>query len=458
MSAFQNMLTTMMGPDLRPGQAGRSGPDTLFGEGPNFQTYNGRTPDGHRVTGGRFTFQAGNLPPRDADGPPAGGLPIDTYEPLLSRLPPIPPSGGGYLVIISRRDSPDEHPRILATLFSPMGGGPAHNHDHQHDEDHDHDPNDPHNQQNGGPDVTAGLPPALRTFFQAMLNPVNARSGDAVYSQEALDQIISTLMEQNPTSTAPGPAPPDAIAALPKKNLDEKMLGPEGKADCPVCMDDVHLGDEVVCLPCSHWFHETCASAWLGEHNTCPICRKGIDGVDGSTAPQNRRASASNLSSGFSQQTRRMSFGTRERLSRSNTTSGRSETERRNHQARLDAIRNSGRLTPTQESPSNSVPPHSWSNRASSNYNLDPGSERSREESSRSPNISGAVPLFPRPRYSRQDTGNSRSSRDSEQRAQRRGSQQGSARGSESRSEGGGGGGPFAWFRNQLRGSGDRRR
>lgn len=447
------MLTTMMGPDLRPGQAGRSGPDTLFGEGPQLHTYNGRTPNGQSFTGGRFTFQAGNLPPREADGPQPGGLPIDTYEPLLSRLPPIPPSGGGVLVIISTRDSPDEQPRILASLFSPMGGGPAHNHDHDHDHDDHDDPNDPHHQQNRGPEAGAGLPPALRNFLQAMLNPVNARSGDAVYSQEALDQIISTLMEQNPTSTAPGPAPPDAIAALPKKKLDEKMLGPEGKADCPVCMDDVHLGDEVVCLPCSHWFHETCASAWLGEHNTCPICRKGIDRMDESTA-SNRRASASNLSSGIGQQTRRMSFGARERLSRSNTTGGRSETERRNHQARLDAIRNAGRLTPTQESPSNSVPPLSWSSRANSNYNLDPGSEPSREE--RSSTTSGTVPLFPRPRYSRQDTGNSRSSRDSEQRAQRRGSQQASTRGSESRSEGGGG--PGSWIRNLLRGSSDRRR
>jgi division protein 1 len=84
-------------------------------------------------------------------------------------------------------------------------------------------------------------------------------------------------MELNPTSNAPGPASPHAIQALPKRKLDEELLGPEGKGECTVCMDDVHTGDEVVMLPCSHWFHETGASAWLNEQNTCPTCRKGIE-------------------------------------------------------------------------------------------------------------------------------------------------------------------------------------
>jgi E3 ubiquitin-protein ligase RNF115/126 len=128
-----------------------------------------------------------------------------------------------------------------------------------------------------------GMPPGIHNLFASLLDPGNARQGDAVYSQEALDRIISTLMEQHPTSNAPGPASPDAIASLPKKKLGEKQLGPEGKGECSVCMDDVHNGDEVVELPCTHWFHEACAAAWLGEHNTCPICRKGIEAETSST-------------------------------------------------------------------------------------------------------------------------------------------------------------------------------
>ena len=36
------------------------------------------------------------------------------------------------------------------------------------------------------------------------------------------------------------------------------------------------VGDTVTVLPCSHWFHHECIRAWLGEHDTCPHCRKGI--------------------------------------------------------------------------------------------------------------------------------------------------------------------------------------
>lgn len=139
-----------------------------------------------------------------------------------------------------------------------------------------------------GANAQPGMPPGLAGLFASILNPANARSGDAVYTQEALDNIISQLMEQN-ASNAPGPATEDAINSLPKKKLDEEMLGPEHKGECSVCMDDVTIDDEVVVLPCKHWFHEQCASIWLKEHNTCPICRKGIEGnAEGSSSGQSQ--------------------------------------------------------------------------------------------------------------------------------------------------------------------------
>lgn len=128
--------------------------------------------------------------------------------------------------------------------------------------------------------------PAL--LAAALMNPANAASGDAVYTQEALDHVISQLMEAHPTSSsAPGPAAPQTISSLPKRGLtekdlegNEKVIGRNGeeemKGECSVCMDDVGVGEEMVFLPCKHWFHEVCASAWLSEHDSCPICRKSI--------------------------------------------------------------------------------------------------------------------------------------------------------------------------------------
>lgn len=119
-----------------------------------------------------------------------------------------------------------------------------------------------------------------------------------VFSQEAFDQVMSQLMEQNHGSNAPPPASPEAIQSLEKKKVDQEMLGSEGNAECSICMDSVALGQEVTVLPCKHWFHGECVSAWLREHDTCPHCRKPISNheqtpqASGSSRRPSRRASS----------------------------------------------------------------------------------------------------------------------------------------------------------------------
>jgi hypothetical protein len=54
-------------------------------------------------------------------------------------------------------------------------------------------------------------------------------------------------------------------------------LAPSAMDECCVCVDDIHLGDEMAVLRCSHWFHKGCVSAWLAEHKTCPICRQPVE-------------------------------------------------------------------------------------------------------------------------------------------------------------------------------------
>ncbi|KAH0536717.1 hypothetical protein FGG08_006425 [Glutinoglossum americanum] len=136
-----------------------------------------------------------------------------------------------------------------------------------------------------GPDELSG---AFTAMVASFLTPGVA--GDAVYTQEALDRVMSQLMEQHTGGNAPGPAPEEAIAALPKKKADRSMLDGKDEGDCSVCMDSVSVGSEVTNLPCGHWFHEHCVSMWLREHNTCPICRKGIT-PNGEEARQQPRPS-----------------------------------------------------------------------------------------------------------------------------------------------------------------------
>lgn len=155
------------------------------------------------------------------------------------------------------------------------GGGHAHHHHHgpmpgvqvhmggglDHDRIHDHD---------------EMANPLLNLFRSIGMIAPGTNMGDFVSSQEGLDRIISQLMEQTATSNAPPPATQADIDNLPRKKVDESMLGDEHKAECSICMDEVNIGEEVTVLPCKHWFHHQCVGAWLLEHDTCPHCRKGI--------------------------------------------------------------------------------------------------------------------------------------------------------------------------------------
>lgn len=124
-----------------------------------------------------------------------------------------------------------------------------------------------------------GLAGGFGDLFSLLLGPggINAAHGDAVYTQEGLDRIITQLMEANPQSNAAPPASESALEKLEKKSLDRQMMGDSPKVECTICIDEMHLGDEVTVLPCKHWFHGECVVLWLKEHNTCPICRTPIE-------------------------------------------------------------------------------------------------------------------------------------------------------------------------------------
>lgn len=116
----------------------------------------------------------------------------------------------------------------------------------------------------------------------AMLSSLlDVAGGDGVHSQEEFDRIISELIDQ--IAHAPGtgapPATRAAIGSLPKKTVDQEMLGTDGKVECSICIEDVELQTEVTVLPCTHWFHSNCIELWLSQHNTCPHCRRSIDSV-----------------------------------------------------------------------------------------------------------------------------------------------------------------------------------
>ncbi|KAK5138456.1 hypothetical protein LTR08_000042 [Meristemomyces frigidus] len=257
--------------------------------GPTVRHYN--SPFGH-FTIATSSTQAGNLFPRNANRPqPLQAQPNDLDQIMQQMFMNIGAFGPG-----GTRGMPGNAPGGMMFADQPPAGA-------------------------GGPPAGAGGPPAgagglprgglvlgmpgadpghpfgtqgrfANIFHMLGMGPAGAGGGfgDAVFSQEELDRVITQLMEQNQTGHAPGPATENAIKALPTKQIDKKDLGENGKAECTICMDEVDVGDAVTVLPCRHWFHGECIRLWLGEHDTCPHCRQGIMPKDEEGAERPREA------------------------------------------------------------------------------------------------------------------------------------------------------------------------
>ncbi|KAI1119448.1 hypothetical protein F5Y14DRAFT_395316 [Nemania sp. NC0429] len=258
----------MIGDIGGPGPVGHSGPDTLFNEdqeGPRV-TYH-RTFRGPGFAGGMSSFTITTGPNiRRHRASPGPESPLGADDPFqrynFGSQGPLP-----YQLSSSTNEIYRIFGEILA-LDPPM----------RHVDISPRDPSPGNDGGGGGGDRPMDFATALNQLLASLVNP-HAIHGDAVYSQEALDRIITNLMEANPQSNAPAPATENAIASLPRRKLDEEMLGPERKGECTICIDEVVVEDEVVVLPCRHWFHEECASLWLKQHNSCPVCRAAIDGA-----------------------------------------------------------------------------------------------------------------------------------------------------------------------------------
>lgn len=109
--------------------------------------------------------------------------------------------------------------------------------------------------------------------------PGSGRMGDYVFNQEALDQIITQMME-NSNANRPVAATDEIMENLPREVLLENS--PTLEKECAVCKEQFKLETDdpderiVVTLPCTHPFHEPCILPWLKSSGTCPVCRHAL--------------------------------------------------------------------------------------------------------------------------------------------------------------------------------------
>ncbi|GAB2251635.1 hypothetical protein Droror1_Dr00004482 [Drosera rotundifolia] len=63
------------------------------------------------------------------------------------------------------------------------------------------------------------------------------------------------------------------IQDLPKFRL---KAVPTDCSECPICLEEFHVGNEVRGLPCAHNFHVDCIDQWLRLNVKCPRCRCSV--------------------------------------------------------------------------------------------------------------------------------------------------------------------------------------
>ncbi|KAJ2803032.1 hypothetical protein H4R20_003050 [Coemansia guatemalensis] len=107
--------------------------------------------------------------------------------------------------------------------------------------------------------------------------------GDYAWGQNSFDDIITQIMEQNQGVHAPPPASEESIHQLPRRKITPEEAA--AKIECGICMDEYKSEEEVMILPCKHFYHLECIDHWLKMNGTCPICRTRIDDKAESAPP-----------------------------------------------------------------------------------------------------------------------------------------------------------------------------
>ncbi|XP_030043512.1 E3 ubiquitin-protein ligase RNF115 [Microcaecilia unicolor] len=119
---------------------------------------------------------------------------------------------------------------------------------------------------------------------------LHSNPGDYAWGQSGLDAIVTQLLGQL-ENTGPPPADKDKITSLPTVTVTQEQV--DMGLECPVCKEDYTATEQVRQLPCSHFFHSDCIVPWLELHDTCPVCRKSLNGEDSSQQTGNPEAMAS---------------------------------------------------------------------------------------------------------------------------------------------------------------------
>jgi hypothetical protein len=56
----------------------------------------------------------------------------------------------------------------------------------------------------------------------------------------------------------------------------QREFGSEDRQECSICLCSYEDAQEILVLPCLHWFHAKCVQQWMEKHTDCPLCQLDI--------------------------------------------------------------------------------------------------------------------------------------------------------------------------------------
>ncbi|KAL2890828.1 putative RING finger protein P32A8.03c [Ceratocystis lukuohia] len=94
---------------------------------------------------------------------------------------------------------------------------------------------------------------SMREFFSLIGPGPRGIYGDAVYSQEGLDRVITQLMAAESRNQGIRPTAEAALAKLERQKADDAFIESHKKSlECTICLDQTKLGDDVIFMPSPH--------------------------------------------------------------------------------------------------------------------------------------------------------------------------------------------------------------
>eukprot|EP01017_Pseudomicrothorax_dubius_P027742 TRINITY_DN3237_c0_g1_i11.p1 TRINITY_DN3237_c0_g1~~TRINITY_DN3237_c0_g1_i11.p1 ORF type:complete len:331 (-),score=67.08 TRINITY_DN3237_c0_g1_i11:124-1017(-) len=64
------------------------------------------------------------------------------------------------------------------------------------------------------------------------------------------------------------------IRKIPKQTWNGKTK--EKENSCSVCLSQFEAREEILVLPCKHYFHDPCLVPWLRKNRQCPVCKRDV--------------------------------------------------------------------------------------------------------------------------------------------------------------------------------------